>query len=162
MKITKSIICLICINVLTILYSYALDHKADSTNSVLKKNIIYGSVGYAGLYGVVNANYERIIDQRNTGFFKNYLVRVGGGKWVVWGGMGFYGVAGITGLTGLRNNHLEIHLGLTALYEENSSGNAMLPAAAVGYRYQKPGGHFVFRIGAAFPESFYLSLGFCF
>ena len=43
-------------------------HETDSSQVGLKKNIIYGTVGYAGLYGVANANYERLIIQKNTGF----------------------------------------------------------------------------------------------
>lgn len=126
----------------------------------MKKNIIYGTLGYAGLYGVANANYERVLSQRKAGFFNYYLMRFGFGHWVAWGGGGNHGVAGITGLTGIGKSHLEIHLGLATIYDETSS--RLLPAGSVGYRFQKPGGHFIFRTGAAFPESFYLSFGFCF
>ena len=38
----------------------------------------------------------------------------------------------------------------------------IIPAGAIGYRFQKPGGKFVFRTGIGFPESLYLSLGLCF
>ena len=124
----------------------------------LKRNIFYGTVGFAGLYGAVGGNFERIIVEKDKGFFKNYLLRVGGGAWAEWGGDGSFVVTGLSGLTGVLNHHLEIHLGLAY----RSYYDSVVPAGGLGYRFQKPGGHFVFRAGASFPESIYVSLGFCF
>ena len=82
-----------------------------------KKNIFYGTLGFAGLYGVVNGNYERIFVRKKTGFFKNYLFRVGGGYHAEWVGEGALVVAGISGMTGLNKNHLEIHLRVAHLWD---------------------------------------------
>lgn len=175
---------LLLLNIFLIMNSYAQVGIRDSIQVELKKNIIYGTVGIAGFYAVANANYERVISQKKPGFFKYYLVRAGWGVWGSWGGEGSHGVAGISGLTGSKKSHLEIHLGVTAIYDKTGyqsdvsnyyyngqfysseptrlDNTRFLPAGAVGYRFQKPGGHFVFRVGAGFPESFYLSLGFCF
>lgn len=143
---------------LGVLTAYGQDSTSTSNQVSLKKNIIYATAGYAGLYAALNGNYERIIIQKQTGFFKNYMVRIGGGVYVEWGGEGSYAVTGLTGLTGLKKSHLELHLGIAY----SSGFESLTPAVGIGYRYQKPGGQFVFRVGASFPESFYLSLGFCF
>lgn len=143
---------------LAVLTANGQENTTTTEREGLKKNIIYATVGFAGLYGAINANYERIIIQKDRGFFKNYLVRVGGGVWAEWSGEGRYAVAGLTGLTGVNKHHLEIHLGMAyrSWYDD------VTPAGGLGYRFQKPGGHFVFRAGASFPESLYVSIGFCF
>ena len=180
---TKNLIILIILSVIIDSNLFAQDRILDSERPGLHKNILYVSIGFAGLYGAANANFERVISERKSGFFKYYLVRIGGGyHGAAYGGpVGPHGVVGFSGLTGTRNNHLELGLGLTAMYDKEayksgvSDANYLnepipskfdyvriLPAAVVGYRYQKPGGRFIFRTGAAIPESFYLSFGFCF
>ena len=84
-------------------------------------------------------------------------------------------------LSGLRNSHIEFNLGLASQYDKSSYEigvrNSYIigreapskseyrdtyPSIGLGYRYQKPDGHFLFRTGLALPESAYISIGFCF
>lgn len=165
--------CLFGFNILFILNSYALDHKADSVQVGLKKNVISITLGTAAIYGIVNGNYERIFSQKKTGFIKYYLMRYGFGWYESYGSPGYNAIAGISGLSGLGKRHLELNLGVAAMFnwngyhEEDSNDRALgktlvIPAGAIGYRFQKPGGSFIFRTGVGFPESFYVSFGFCF
>ena len=139
----------------------------------MKKNIISITLGTALYFGVVNGNYERIFSQKKTGFFKSYLMRYGFGWYESYGSPGYNVIAGISGLSGLQKAHFELNLGVAAMFnwdgfhDEDSIDRILgktliIPAGAIGYRFQKPGGHFVFRVGAGFPETFYLSFGFCF
>ena len=146
-----------------------------------KKNIVYATIGFVPIWGVINLNYERVLLSKEEGFFSSYLLRLGGGKWFSWLAGGPNGVIGLTALTGRRNSHLETHLGFTSLYNKYLYDLAMwdyneyggqspikssyfyyLPSAAIGYRFQKPDGSFLFRGGIAFPESIYLGLGVLF
>jgi len=170
---------LVVLPIILVLRAQAQNADTISPATELKKNMIYMTVGFAGLYAVVNGNYERVIAYNEKTFFKYYLVRVGGGYWGAWGGEGTQAVAGFTTLSGSRKSHLELHLGVAYIFDKYSYDNDVSyssgsekpkrsdytnisPAGAVGYRYQKPGGHFVLRTGVAFPESFYVSVGFCF
>jgi hypothetical protein len=42
------------------------------------------------------------------------------------------------------------------------SYSLILPAITIGYRYQKPDGHLVFRTGIASPDGVYVALGAAF
>lgn len=149
----------------------------------LRKNIIYGTIGASpSVYAVIQGNYERIVIQTEKGFFKNYLVRAGGGSWASWTGSGPHGVITFTGLTGKKNSHIEVSIGMVTFYDgasydigvSNSYRDGVsiypeptkseyldfYPAGGIGYRFQQPGGNFVFRVGLSIPEAIYISLGF--
>lgn len=163
-----------------VLNSYSQSSINDSNHIGLKKNSVYGSVGLSALYRLASINYERIIIQRNTGLFKNYLVRGSVGYWTA----GPFAVVGVGTLTGLRNNHLETNVGFAYIFDKQGYdigiGNSgwydgiYYPepdkseytdyklSGAIGYRYQKPDGNFIFRTGIAYPERVYLSCGLSF
>jgi hypothetical protein len=143
-----------------------------------KKNVVYGTLGFLGVWAVANLNYERKIMVREDKFINSLLIRVGGGTWASWDVSGPHAVAGLTLLTGKKNSHIEIDFGITTLYDrlgykldvsdaESGYGSkpsrsdymATYPAGGIGYRFQKPDGTFVFRTGITFPESFYISFG---
>lgn len=46
---------------------------------------------------------------------------------------------------GKKSNHFDLGLGLRAFFVQNA--NVLVPTIFAGYRYQKPGGKFKFRIG---------------
>jgi hypothetical protein len=146
--------------------------QSDSTNKELNKNNVFATLGFIPLYGVLNGNYERRVWKNKSKLIQTGYIRGSGGAWASWlSGGPQYGV-GMTSLSGSKNSHLEMHLGVSMLvdsyYEEEDGELApppsryLLPAAGVGYRYQKPGGHFLFRAGLAIPESLYISLGVSF
>jgi hypothetical protein len=54
-------------------------------------------------------------------------------------------------------------LGVAILFDEKiTSLYEVLPAATVGFRFQKPGRQFVFRTGLVSPDGVYVSLGCAF
>lgn len=157
--------------------------------SCLDRNIMYFTAGV--LFGTyLGGHYERIFVSNVKQNF-HVLARMGIGKVhaeIVSFGIGFplpliyafeqeYNLfsymlnLGI--LTGKRSSHLEAAFGgayldgtVTQKYhgsiEKKEHHREINPVLALGFRYQKPEGHFLFRIGAGWPEQVYLSLGLCF
>lgn len=159
--------------------AYSQEIKTAAERSGLKKNAVYGTIGTVGVYGVVEGNYERMIAEPAKGFITSYWVRVGYGGWYNWEDSGPLFVIGLSGLTGVKKSHAEFNIGFTTSYDPDSydigvsnanySGEPKpskseyrqnLPAASLGYRFQKPNGHFIFRTGIGYPEALYVSLGF--
>jgi len=149
---------------------YASGNDDDKNN--LKKNVIYGTVGFAPIpYGLIGLSYERMIVQHKSKAINSFWVRLEGGFNATWGQEGPQGIFALTVLTGPNKNHIEVSAGVTTWYnrmiydntpEPNKSKSDFIysyPAGAIGYRYQKPNGHFIIRAGVGFPELFYLSLG---
>jgi hypothetical protein len=124
------------------------------------ENTIYATVGFALMYGAANVNYERMIWKSQDQFVQALWLRVGVGAYVAWGDEGINYVVTLNALTGKRNAHLEFGLGVTSFGGDDFP--SIFPAGALGYRFQKPKGHFIFRIGVGWPESIYLSFGTCF
>jgi hypothetical protein len=98
--------------------------------------------------------------------------------------MGPLGSLSLKGVYGAKKSHLELGLGLAALFDksgydiglsnanypypgydsEPSKGDYIncTPAVSIGYRYQRPIGGFVFRTGIGFPDGVYLSFDLAF
>lgn len=156
----------------------------ESIKSIYRKNTLYGGIGFFFIYAVADVNYERLIAIPRKGFIKSYWIRAGSGSYASWGGKGKIFILGLTMLSGSRNNHIEFNLGYSSLFDKdeyentldnyNSGGSAYyarpvkssyrnpLPFIGTGYRFQKPGGHFILRSGISLPESVYLGIGFSF
>ncbi|OFY61463.1 MAG: hypothetical protein A2Y71_06395 [Bacteroidetes bacterium RBG_13_42_15] len=134
----------------------------------LNKNAIYGTLGLGPIYGTLIGNYEHSVYQPDDRFFSSIRARIGVGPWILWESGGIHYIATVQALSGKRKGHLEIGAGAVLIqnftYNFSSVYSSKLwPAGNLGYRYQKlenSGG--VFRIGIGFPETLYLSLGFCF
>ena len=141
------------------------------------KNAIYGSIGLVFISG----NYERMINESETKFFKSTWAKLSFGKWAGWGNGGYFYEGGLTALTGAREHHMEFHGGITSIFDEErydigvsnskhfsepkpskSEYRKLHPSGAIGYRFQKANGNFIFRTGVGYPEVFYISLGFSF
>ena len=130
--------------------------KADSIP--FRKNLIYGELG--GNLGLVSSlNYERKLFDNNSGFFTARIgigVNMNGFGNVIWGP-----ALMMNYISGKHKNHFEIGFGarLPAFiaYDKRkyqySSGwgdndiMVLVPTANLMYRYQKPGGKLIFRIG---------------
>ena len=147
----------------------------------IKKNAIYGTVGFLGVWAVADINYERLIVERRDKFLNTIWLRVGGGGYAGWDASGPLAIAGFTLLTGKRNSHIEAHLGLSSAYDKtgydiglsNARGGyepepsrfdyiSFAPSCALGYRFQMPDGGVIFRTGFGFPETFYIGIGISF
>lgn len=134
----------------------------------LKKNVFYGTLGINvwEFYGTLIGNYERRL-YISPGTKGNSLwFRAGAGPYGAWGDEGWNYVSTISLLTGKKSSHVELGAGF--LLSWDSSAKSIVPlldnnyiAANLGYRYQKPGGSFIFRTGMDWPEFMYVSLGFC-
>ncbi|MGB3183334.1 MAG: hypothetical protein WBB45_18230 [Cyclobacteriaceae bacterium] len=139
------------------------------------RHTLHLNVGTLVLYGAATFNYEGQI-ATSDGFIKRSYIRVRGGLWGAWAASGLYGQAGLTGLTGAGNSHFEMHLGIASMFEVMEEeiiyfqGGSEIrskdvdylttyPSASLGYRYQKPTGHFIFRAGIGWPDGVYLGLG---
>jgi hypothetical protein len=144
----------------------AFAKNQDSTK--LAKNSLYVQAGVLS-WGQVGLSYERYVfstKSKNLSFF----ARANAGAWGSFGGEGSYITASLQGLLGKNKSHLEFGGGLVAVTDGQlffSSENynvttQILPAASVGYRYQKPEGGFVFRTGIGILDGVYLSFGYAF
>ena len=61
-------------------------------------------------------------------------------------------------MSGIDTYHLEMGYGIAySSHYDDTFG--LMPVAHVGFRFQKPGGFFIFRIGAGIPEGVYASMG---
>lgn len=144
------------------LKSFSQDLNTETKQTGLKKNVIYLSMGYAPLWAALNINYERMVYENRSWFFNSYYAKISGGYFATWGFSGPNFNTGLTVLGGKKNNHLEINGGIAVIKDDWDGDVEVYPGGALGYRFQKPGGKFVFRTGIGYPESFYLSFGFGF
>jgi hypothetical protein len=156
--------------------------RGDSLQQVgFRKNSVHATAGFAGLMGAYNVTYERMILESKGDGFQGLWVKVGTGGWGVWSSGGPYQSLMLGILTGARSSHFELNFGIVRMvnkstYERDkytsdfysepapskSSYTHIRPAGSVGYRYQKPGGRFLFRTGIGYPETLYLGLGTAF
>lgn len=148
------------------------------------KNVIYANLGTFGLWFTAGINYERQLFSINNKFYSNYYIRSCTGAYTTWGAGGPFGSISLQGVWGKNNSHLELGLGLAALFDRVgyrigiSNSNypytgyepeplkldytTITPTANLGYRYQKQSSGFILRTGIDFPIGIYLSLGYAF
>ena len=138
--------------------------QVDSTQTekeTLSNNAVYASVSPSIIYLGVSVFYERIVYKKEK---MAYFARAGYGAYVLLleGSGDFFLLQGGL-ITGAQKHHFEATLGATYFSKFDDSGDRVfLPAASVGYRRQKPGGHSVFRTGLGSPEFFYIGWGYSF
>ncbi len=151
--LTKSIFLFL---VFSIIYSSLYGQEAE-----LKKNAVYTT---AGLVYSLTLCYEREIKAFENN--RRLVLRGIGGYGVrIFEFEGPVGAIMIDAIRGSESKHLEYGAGLSIEIMPDIAINRdfkIWPAANIGYRYQKPGGHFVFRTGGGWPEAAYISLGFAF
>ncbi len=156
---------------------------SQDTNPEYNKNTVFITVGSFGILGGANLNYERFIFKTNKSILSSFWLKAGGGYWYEWVDNGTQFYISAEGLTGHNNSHIEYGLGITSLYDAESyrinvsnyeSGHEskrptkwgetdITAIGNLGYRYQKPKGHFIFRTGIiSTPIALYISLGVVF
>mgnify|MGYP000038263945 CR=1 FL=1 len=146
------------------------------------KNAIYANLGFIGLGGGINGNYERALrDIKILSIQSRLSVRVGGGYWGVWGGSGSHAITSLSATTIKSKHRFEVTTGLGYFFNKESYdigvSNAeyfnepapsrlkyfdVVPNVSAGYRYQKLNKGLIFRTGLSYPEGLYLSLGYGF
>lgn len=135
------------------------------------KNVIHGSIGSFLLVNSAQLTYDRLLAQKENGFFKSYYLTFKGGGHVSAdfsgnnGGSGYLMSAGVTGLTGEGRSHFEVGLGIGYFIEDGSleggDDNTIYPSISIGYRKQTSKG-FMFRTGVGFAEWAYVGFGYSF
>lgn len=135
---------------------YGQEEKAPE--ELLNKNAIYGSFGIGGIYFTGTGYYERMITQRKK---ISTFLKVGYGGYAILGEDGAFVLAQYGLLTGIEKHHLEFSLG-SNLFLSGAFKDDLPVSAALGYRFQKPRGNFIFRMGIAVPEAVYIGVGLSF
>jgi hypothetical protein len=135
--------------------------SVKSQDSQLRPSRIYGTFGTAFIYTNITANIEQEISNNSAHYFNSVSLRIGAGHWSSWGNESYNIIGTINWLSGTNNHHLELGTGIaySPAYDDSFG---FLPAAQIGYRYQKPDGILLFRTGIGVPEALYVSLGVCF
>ena len=149
---------LIITTILLCAISSVYGQKENTQEVRFNKNAIYGNVGIGGLYFTATGYYERIITQKSK---ISTFVKVGAGGYEAWGVGGQYILAQYGILTGVKKHHLEIGAGPHYYLNGDLQGDFPF-SATIGWRVQKPGGKFIFRMGASWPEAIYVGLGVSF
>jgi len=146
--------------------------EAEFDENTLNKNALYLSMGITAQslnYEVNIANTKRSALHLKTGIGFNQALFNDNGQFIS---------TGISYITGrMRKNHLEINAGGLLSFESESYDYSKRMHFAelsirdflnlnflgyIGYRYQKPGGHFIFRFGYGYPEITSVSFGYAF
>lgn len=109
---------------------------------------------YVSLYEY-NINYERAIIQCPK---SSTNLRLGCGLINTSFDGGYYYNPSLVQLFGKSNKHLEADLGFKYLIQ-NGSTNSFLPDIYAGYRYEKPSGGIIFRLGIDLFTLFNIGLG---
>lgn len=139
------------------------------------KNAIHLSSGY-----FLNASleYERVLHAVGDRLVSVNAALTGGYMTNLSGAGPISELKGIL-LTGKKMHHMEFTAGGRLFFDRvgwydqreyqvdpyatKSDFLTLTPSVTLGYRYQKPGGSYVFRVGSGFPvHMFYISLGFAF
>lgn len=125
--------------------------NSNSSLKVLRNNINI----YCGLMDY-NINYERNIIQRPKSYSN---LRIGiGGLYSNFDGE-YYFNPSFVHLIGKKNRHLEFDLGLKFIALNDSSNLYILPDIFAGYRYEKPSGGLIFRVGINLFTLFNIGIG---
>lgn len=144
----------------------------EFNDSTLKKNAIYLSLGSGAQSLIYEVNFANA--KRSAWYFKAGL----GFNQEFFASNSQHVMAGVTYLTGRqRKSHFEMSTGAILMFQaENYRYDQSVPYGNqslsdylninmgfyMGYRYQKPGGRFIFRIGSGYPEITAISFGFAF
>ncbi len=153
-------------------FSQEVEENPYSAETHLKKNSVFGNLGIMVplVAGSASISYDRSIF--NTQDDTDIRGKISIGYLSVFGGPYNFQSLTIGLLTGKRNNHFELFAG-AALNQHSPSSSpgdtfqekssiGIFPAGNIGYRFQKPGGWFIFRTGIGFPDLGYLGFGVAF
>ena len=147
----------------------------------LRKNVVHLTGGTIVFYYAWSLNYERMLVDYDEKLVNSLWLSAGYGQWNDgWGGKGPLVNGMLRALMFNGRHHLEISIGYGSLFNSDSydqwiEGGMNNPnfskksdfwdgtmAGGIGWRVQKPGGHFMLRMGLAWPETAYLGLGYNF
>ena len=156
----KTLTLIILIIAFIFMYKNAESQEIE-TDVKFRTNAIYGNVGIFPIYGTAILNYERNLNQNTFNRNISSLLKFGFGEYLAWAVGGEIVLAQYGLMFFPANHHLEVGIGAT-YYINGDMGDLFFPAVNVGYRFQKPGGHLIFRTGISIPEAAHLGIGFAF
>jgi len=137
------------------------DLKAQDTINTISglRNSIKFDVGLLDL----NLNYERTIIQGSRSF-SNLRLGFGAGWFAIKSeSAGVYFNGAFVHLTGRKNSHMEIDLGAKYLFKNAISdpniSEIIIPDIFFGYRFEKPTGGFISRVGFCYPTMINVGIG---
>ncbi len=163
----------------TLLFFFMFLYQAQAQ----QKNAVYVGGGDNFIlydYRTLNINYELNLNHKDEArIFDYYALKTGLGVVESSHGIGFSFELGMVALIGGNAHNLELNLGAFTVYDSagymsdlertDLMGETMpkraeyfipIPSGSVGYRFQKPEGGLMFRIGVGFPEVVYLGVGY--
>jgi hypothetical protein len=147
-KITASVLI-----TFTSIFLAVCTHSQESVNPSEKVHVNNINT-YISLFEY-NINYERKIFQLPKSFTN---LRFGFGIINSSFDGGYYYNSALVHLIGKKNSHLELNLGLKYAVQKGLS-NSFLPDIYAGYRYEKPSGLLIFRIGVNLYSLFNIGIG---
>ncbi len=142
---------------------YPTNYGTSQENNIARiesnPNAIYSNLGFGYRFRSLSAMvyYERYAKSypKFTSFYK-----VGIGATTSFFDGDFLLLAQYGILTGSKSNHLELGIGPNLEIVKTLTKKLYLPiTSTIGWRIQKPGGHFILRTGISWPEGTYF--GFC-
>ncbi len=137
----------------------AQDSKPDSSKVKMYNNSLIASGGLGFIYGSATLYYERMFQGNFLGPKISTFIVAGIGVNSYWEGGGSFFLLRYGILTGKKKHHLESSAGAVYYY---TGWVRMSPSISIGYRFQKPRSHFIFRTGVGWPEAVYVSCGVSF
>jgi len=156
MKFNGLLIILIFPSFLSIHISAQNSDSIEVKNNPCKSDIFFNA-GFLGVWLVGNINAERQIVRREA---LSLYVRAGVGGLASWGPARAEYIVSLTSLSGRNGHYFESNLGICALKETGYKAD-IWPYVYLGYRKQKPGKSRFLRLGAGFPDSICIGMGFC-
>jgi len=153
--------------ILILLASNSMAQDSISKKPVVgfKKNALTVSVGMLNEAGIIGIEYERILIGGNNNSYFKLLIRPGvamvfqtGGFFSIYIAQTHWLYGGF--LTGKKNSHMEIAIGYVSFSDSGFYDSNL--GFELGYRFQKPGEKFLFRIGSGMPTILFVSIGISF
>jgi hypothetical protein len=144
------ITCIVCLSAMNLMA------QEKTTPSEIK--YLNSANAYIGLIEL-NINYERNILQRPHSFSN---IKAGYGYWTNLQLEGNCVDAAFVHVLGRKSAHPEFNLGVKYIIDKTGKENALVPLLYAGFRFDKPDGRLLFRMGLTFPSIFNLGVGYKF
>lgn len=149
--------------VIVVLFAFQSVKSQDTIVPSYKKNLIYPSLGLMedGIFITLGLNYERQlfkVEKFNFNVKANYNI------WGAWAVSGDFYSFSLNSYRSFRSHHVGLELGYVFIkydYEEGISSDSE-PMGSLGYKFQKPDRHFLFKMYISTWGTYNLGVGVAF
>lgn len=174
MKLKHQIQKLFLVFLIILLSNAVFSQDKNSKIIELNKNVIYGNAGFGiwsnsvgdpigDAFVFITFYYEKIIKQKIGYINSSSFVRIGIGKQFDIDHRLIHITAQYGFLSGAKSHHFEMAGGLRFFTTKYYPQDKYIPISFnAGWRFQKPDGHLIFRIGTGYPELMYFGFGLSF